>query len=607
MRQSTINFFQTTIGQIEKYQELILQKNQSTMGKKSKRKSSEGMRATRNAASNINISNEFSKLTVTTSPETPNFPTPPNGWALELEEVQKKIKKAKTTPSIDNFLRLCRAYRMLRQWEDLVKWSDKVLVKLTQNDDNNDLELRQELLKYKQEAETVLSKRSRVDHSDLRDWFDKIMAGDQCVDDSVWQQQSFSNLNSLQWAVMQGDIRMMEKVVALGAALDYPPMNLNHPIGGGEPAPPDCSALLIACSSLALNATIRKLPVGRMMQFDNNINSCMEGILECALQLVRLGADCKLKLNIPATSKGMALSMWRQFGFNGKSAKQLAMMSGYQELIDTMEAFEGKDALIRKAHCRCGSRLPWKDCHLGDLPVETLTHESKKENKLLFRYSPMAPCYCKTPNKTYWSCCWDSSSPRYAEDRTGDLTGKRILSSGAPGGAECMALTSTLAAMAKASGIPEDSPICGNRSPDEIRTGAAQAIREFGIPPGGADKRKYDREVYAGIVERLDNFFLWRQDHWALEKVELGKRVQEWNDALEQYCDEEDIHGEEREQVIRLHEATPLAPCANPACSKVEIKIKEFKNCSACRTVGYCSVDCQKKHWKVHKRGCVKR
>eukprot|EP00546_Thalassionema_frauenfeldii_P018505 CAMPEP_0178901386 /NCGR_PEP_ID=MMETSP0786-20121207/3993_1 /TAXON_ID=186022 /ORGANISM="Thalassionema frauenfeldii, Strain CCMP 1798" /LENGTH=105 /DNA_ID=CAMNT_0020572481 /DNA_START=89 /DNA_END=407 /DNA_ORIENTATION=+ len=105
-----------------------------------------------------------------------------------------------------------------------------------------------------------------------------------------------------------------------------------------------------------------------------------------------------------------------------------------------------------------------------------------------------------------------------------------------------------------------------------MRIGAAQAIREIGLPPVGADKRKYDLEVYASIVERLDNFFLWRQDHWALEKVELEKQVQEWNDALEQYCDEEDIHGDEREQVIRLNEATPFAPSPIQLVQKLKPK-----------------------------------
>ncbi len=39
-------------------------------------------------------------------------------------------------------------------------------------------------------------------------------------------------------------------------------------------------------------------------------------------------------------------------------------------------------------------------------------------------------------------------------------------------------------------------------------------------------------------------------------------------------------------------------------CEKKETSCGEFMNCSRCKKVAYCGRECQKKHWKVHKREC---
>ena len=46
---------------------------------------------------------------------------------------------------------------------------------------------------------------------------------------------------------------------------------------------------------------------------------------------------------------------------------------------------------------------------------------------------------------------------------------------------------------------------------------------------------------------------------------------------------------------------TPCAGCG--AVRKVDAL--PYKNCSACRAVCYCTRECQKKHWKAHKRECA--
>jgi hypothetical protein len=42
--------------------------------------------------------------------------------------------------------------------------------------------------------------------------------------------------------------------------------------------------------------------------------------------------------------------------------------------------------------------------------------------------------------------------------------------------------------------------------------------------------------------------------------------------------------------------------CANPECQKAD---GDLSRCSACRSVVYCSRECQKKHWKRHKLRCT--
>ncbi|KAH8825031.1 hypothetical protein DL96DRAFT_1817632 [Flagelloscypha sp. PMI_526] len=44
--------------------------------------------------------------------------------------------------------------------------------------------------------------------------------------------------------------------------------------------------------------------------------------------------------------------------------------------------------------------------------------------------------------------------------------------------------------------------------------------------------------------------------------------------------------------------------CQNPACFKQSNDKSEFRVCSACRRSSYCSVECQKAHWKDHKPSC---
>jgi serine/threonine protein phosphatase PrpC len=48
-----------------------------------------------------------------------------------------------------------------------------------------------------------------------------------------------------------------------------------------------------------------------------------------------------------------------------------------------------------------------------------------------------------------------------------------------------------------------------------------------------------------------------------------------------------------------------LKKCSNPTCNNIETAVGEFKTCGKCKSVFYCSRECQAKHWKAgHKIEC---
>ena len=49
-----------------------------------------------------------------------------------------------------------------------------------------------------------------------------------------------------------------------------------------------------------------------------------------------------------------------------------------------------------------------------------------------------------------------------------------------------------------------------------------------------------------------------------------------------------------------------LRECAWPSCDKVERTVREFKQCSGCRAVWYCSPEHHTLDWGAHKKDCHK-
>jgi hypothetical protein len=107
---------------------------------------------------------------------------------------------------------------------------------------------------------------------------------------------------------------------------------------------------------------------------------------------------------------------------------------------------------------------------------------------------------------------------------------------------------------------------------DLLRYPTASNFKELFAGEGPKSQwETWDPVVYAGCVNSLgDEQFLWKDVHWHLDKSELLKRAEMWNKALDKYCDNSGLLGEEREQVIPRHKANPCAPCGRVGCDAFE-------------------------------------
>jgi hypothetical protein len=95
-------------------------------------------------------------------------------------------------------------------------------------------------------------------------------------------------------------------------------------------------------------------------------------------------------------------------------------MSRRQELIRAIELMQ-KPENVHLTQCRCGSRLPWNQCHGAPVPGQSDVYIEGDNRRLHWRYSPKAACPCKLTNKEHYNCCWFTSTPFYKNDTSGGL------------------------------------------------------------------------------------------------------------------------------------------------------------------------------------------
>jgi hypothetical protein len=526
----------------------------------------------------------------------PTQKIPKDGWVQELGDAESAAKKSRSAGAQ---LRLAIAAYKLR---DFKKVKIAANLGLALDPSESEKELLKEYVEKSKEQKEISVDRDSIQrlYKPGADCDSFYLFSDDCP---------FTNLNILQYAAVTGDVALIEEVVALGAALDFPVNDKenapNHP---PSPAPPGSTALLLACAFLAMYGEMGRrsrtpVPAENLEFLDRNC--------ECAIRLVHLGANCQVKLQIP-TQRGNApvnpkdhVTIFRALDLGGKTAQELAIMSRQRELIRAIEVMQQPEN-IHLTQCRCGSRLPWNQCHGAPVPGQSNLY-IESDNRLLrdWRYSPKASCPCKLTNKEHYKCCWFTSTPFYMDDTNGRLViiEKRLFDRTA---------TQTLLRLQQIRISQVMNAAQEDTTMEKFRTTQTDLIRSLGLTIFSdfngrrCGVKDWDPLVYAGVVDRIDDFFVWNDLHWRLTKVELLQRTKEWNEALEKYCDDLGLTGAEREAVVQKHTANPCAPCSNPSCSKWETKAKEFKSCSGCKAVAYCSRDCQKKDWKAqHKSKCV--
>jgi hypothetical protein len=529
---------------------------------------------------------------------------PKDGWVQELEDAESAAKKSRSAQAQ---LRLAIAAFKLRDFEKLKIAANLGLV-LDPSEGEKEL-LKEYVEKSKEQKEMTISNNFL---KEIQEPGEKLEVF--CF---YWDGVPYTNLNALHYAVAIGDVPLMEELVARGAALDFPVMAANAPGVPPLPAPPGSTALLLACAFLAIvgdkertNPNHRRMPTEVLDDLDRKC--------ECAIQLVYLGASCQVKLQIPAAQRRNPpvnpkdlVAEFRRHNFGGKTAQELARISGRRDLIFAIELMQKTESVhLIITQCRCGSRLPWTQCHGAPVPGQSDLYIEGDDGRRLWRFSPKAKCFCKVTNEVHYKCCWFTSTPIYKNDTEGSMV---KLMKAPPGRITGGSLRELQYMRISEIMNPNDPNMPQGTTLEEYRTTQIDLIRCEGLSflddfnGRRCGVKDWDPVVYAGIVDRIDNGFTWNDLHWKLTKVELLQRTKEWNEALEKYCDDTGLTGAEREAVVQKHTANPCAPCSNPSCKNWETEPKEFQMCSRCKSVAYCSQVCQKKDWKAQHKStwCV--
>lgn len=179
---------------------------------------------------------------------------------LELRDAL--LDAAGSSSDASKHLRVARACVPLREWVQCL-----AAVKAGQSSTSvatAGSEQREELAKYRNLAEAELAGRSEERLlSEIRaSIFDK----DNSVDSSFVPHGVYNDMRALHFAVASGDVRLLEGLVSLGAALDLPPIEHSSASTGtgffGQttlPLPPGCTALVFGCMTLALNFAMQGL------------------------------------------------------------------------------------------------------------------------------------------------------------------------------------------------------------------------------------------------------------------------------------------------------------------------------------------------------------
>jgi hypothetical protein len=382
-------------------------------------------------------------------------------WVAELEEAQGELSNIMGSPggipkrrgeALAAYLRLCRAYRMLRQWDKLevtARKGLKVCAYYASSSSSSAVGAggsenvaaaaagssaisawERQFRSYRERSSRERSVPSDVDDPHAQRMFLSIMTRDMNPAKVSRAHGLFLNSNVLQHAVLVGDMPLMEAMVARGTAIEFPFADAvdaedDSSIIPPVMAPADATALVVACANLALaefdhpalRRARRTMPhLRKKGQLDRSTG--------CAMQLVRLGADPSRTFNVNKAEDTRLKHLYLQVGFDGKSALELAQMTRRNELVELMERHlhYSQEERARVVHCRCGSRLPWTSCHATGIGQPPHSRDFPAAGfGFAYRLSPHARCPCKNTTRAHYDCCWkDTARPVYLLDQTGE-------------------------------------------------------------------------------------------------------------------------------------------------------------------------------------------
>jgi MYND finger len=493
---------------------------------------------------------------------------------------------------------------MLRQWENLEASSSEGLKVCSSYTSpgvaNRIVEWKAKFMSYREQARRARSIPSFVDEPKGKAMLRSFITGQAHPDTVVRRHETFLNSTLSHWAALTGDVRLMEALVAHGAAVDFPFLKQTQDFKPAIVAPTDATALVVVCVRLATADLDGPAGVrARAILSREKLNE-LDRSTECAMQLVRLGADPTRTFNLRNAPDTPISKVYRSAGLDGKSAFELAQMSKRKELVELMEQHLRYTAEERAhaVHCRCGSRLPWMACHSTGIGVSR-HYLVDPAFGVMYRVSPLAKCPCKNTAKAHYECCWrDTARPAYLLDTAGHSVRMSRIPVDSDEG--------------RAIGAIREHGGFATAGRDIVATTVALLRSSPGMFPSlfGQDGPKsqlstWDPLVYAGCLERLGNdCFFWKDLHWGLDTSELLIRTKAWNKALHEYCDDAGLVGEERDRVVAKHTANPRAPCGRPGCAAFEKEVREFQRCSRCKSIAYCGRACQKMDWAEHRKAC---
>jgi hypothetical protein len=170
-----------------------------------------------------------------------NEKRPKNGWAREFREAERELRHH--PESQDVVFRAAKAARVMRQFDRLDEIIKKAESKGVVIDDAEKFHLWN---RWNEECASYKSQRTRVNEAHLQPFFSKIMNEDCSIDTSMFNCTSYSNTNALQCAACEGDVQLLERLVGMGAALDYSADNLSAVSSRSPKKPPGCTPLLLA-------------------------------------------------------------------------------------------------------------------------------------------------------------------------------------------------------------------------------------------------------------------------------------------------------------------------------------------------------------------------